>query len=100
MAKPIQQQVIEIIVEQAINHVASGKYVHWDDVETLHDMGPVIDEKWFWDNFLVAVEKTEEQIHLALEAWVTIEYEEAIIERVRAIYRMFERDGEESQEMG
>lgn len=92
--KTVQQQVIEIITAQAMSHSVVGKYLYWDDISTLLEAGPDIDEKWFWDNFKFAVSKTEEQVHSALEAWVTVQYEEAIIERVEAIHRMFENDPE------
>ncbi len=90
MPKTLQQQVIEIITAQAISRIAEGRTMSWDDVETLFDTGPTVDEKWFWDNFGSMCATAEKQMQPIVEGWVTVEYEEQIVDRIKNVRRMFE----------
>ncbi len=95
MAETLQRQVIEIITAQAMSRVATQHTLSWDDIETLFDTGPMVDEKWFWDNFEPMVTAAVKQISPIVEAWVTCEYEEQIIDRIKNIRRMFEGEYED-----
>lgn len=80
MSKTLQQVVIEMIATQAIFHARTNRWAQWSNF----DPKPVIDSMWFWDNFRDMVYKAETNLRGAIESWVTVEFEEAIVERIKS----------------
>lgn len=78
--KAIQQRVIEMIALQATSLYSTQHAISWHDME-VHDR-PSFGESWFWDNFTEMVDEAVMALKDAVEAWVTVEYEEDIIDTI------------------
>ena len=74
-----QQEVIEMIVIQSVSMSSKGSYVHWRHMENK----PPFEESWFWEQFEDMVDQTVMQLRDSVEAWVTVQYEEDIIDKLQ-----------------
>ncbi len=72
----VRSQVIEMIARQALSLHSCGHSIKWADI----DPRPIFEEQWFWDNFNDMVDEAVMGITGAVESWVTIEYEQDIID--------------------
>ena len=68
------QTVIDMITRQAVNIYSRGSKELWNEM----DITPPFGEDWFWETFVDIVDESVMALNGAVEAWVTVEYEETI----------------------
>ncbi len=74
----VRGQVIEMIATQAASLYSRGSAIKWDDMDTK----PTFDEDWFWNNFNDIIDEAVMGVPGAIEGWVTVEYEQDIIDLI------------------